>query len=456
MKIISSFFILFLFAVSYGISQPGMTKDKSLYYNLGHGFHIETYYLPDDSRDSVQVIVLYRISNNSLVFSKNSNAFEINKPFLSPIRINVEFKDSDGIIRERLSTLDTIYAAKFEDSRSREISNFGIFTTKLKNGSYQWYANLTDGNNKTISDVKPQKLADFSFYINETISKPIFLRRISENSDTYVAFYLDGNISFKSNNAFAIIPISTKDVNKKLEYEISYQGTDNENRPWGELLSRKGEVAFLADRMIEVNVPKDKETAEFRIIHSSNSNQELNAGLAVIDLQADNLIPGNYLLKITDTAINDTISFDFQVVWENIPLSLQNPEYALELMYYILTEEEYDKMNKGNLARRFKAILDYWSQRDPSPDTKYNEAMNEYFKRVDYAFFNFQTPTSPDGAKTEKGKVYILHGSPSKAEQSLDKGKAIEIWDYDNLKKQFIFQTQSNGEFKLTEIIDLQ
>ena len=38
-------------------------------------------------------------------------------------------------------------------------------------------------------------------------------------------------------------------------------------------------------------------------------------------------------------------------------------------------------------------------------NTPYNEEMAEYFSRVDYAFYNFQTINQKDGAKTDRGKI---------------------------------------------------
>jgi GWxTD domain-containing protein len=126
-------------------------------------------------------------------------------------------------------------------------------------------------------------------------------------------------------------------------------------------------------------------------------------------------------------------------------------------MYYILTDEEFSVMNKGNDRKVFRKLLDYWRAKDPTPFTVYNEAMVEYFRRVDYALFNFKTITEANGSKTERGKIYILNGKPTNIKRNMSKeSKIFEIWTYTNLKKEFTFETNSKGSFSLTKIIDLK
>lgn len=446
---------LFVIASIYSFAQPGATKDKSLYYDYGQGFFIEIHFFPDESPDSIQVYVFYRISNNHLIFAKNPDVFDIKKQFISAYRINVEFKDSEGIIQGRLSKTDTLNAANYEDSRSKLIFKYGSFSTRLKSGSYTLYVDLYDANNKRIADIKPLVTPKYDFYNKEMVSQPLFVAKEPGNDEKYIPFYLDGNISFKTENAFALLPVTFIEGKSQFSYEIIYQKVDKDNRPWGKFQKKTGTVSPLTGKTLTSQNFSLNNPAELVFTNETLNNNGRQAGFLIIDMEANNLIPGKYVLKIINRSSGDSSTFDFQVIWENMPLSLYNPEYALSIMYYILTDDEYDKLNKGNLSEMFINILNYWQKRDPTPFTTYNEEMNEYFTRVDYAFINFQTATSTDGAKTEMGKIYILHGKPSNTDRTLTEGKATEIWTYNNLKKQFVFVTQSSGEFKLTEIRDL-
>ncbi|MES2766695.1 MAG: GWxTD domain-containing protein, partial [Bacteroidota bacterium] len=102
-------------------------------------------------------------------------------------------------------------------------------------------------------------------------------------------------------------------------------------------------------------------------------------------------------------------------------------------------------------------IFSYWRTKDPSAQTSFNEALAEYFNRVDYAFFNFQTIEERDGARTERGKIYILHGKPTSINRTFDPGKPVtERWRYENkVKKEFVFEAITEGRFKLKEVVEI-
>jgi GWxTD domain-containing protein len=81
--------------------------------------------------------------------------------------------------------------------------------------------------------------------------------------------------------------------------------------------------------------------------------------------------------------------------------------------------------------------------------------MTEYFRRVDYAFFNYQTIIQREGSKTDRGKVYILNGKPDKIENDMNDKRSREIWTYVELEKRYIFDLISVGFYKLVKIEDI-
>jgi GWxTD domain-containing protein len=121
-------------------------------------------------------------------------------------------------------------------------------------------------------------------------------------------------------------------------------------------------------------------------------------------------------------------------------------------MYYVLTDDENSDLKKANLEDQSKIIHGYWAKNDPTPGTPFNEAMAEYFQRADYAYINLQTVVEKDGIKTDRGKVYILVGPPSKIERKLVEKSTIEIWRYIELRKVFTFEAVTTGVFKLIKV----
>ena len=70
-----------------------------------------------------------------------------------------------------------------------------------------------------------------------------------------------------------------------------------------------------------------------------------------------------------------------------MPFSLQNTEYAVKMMYYILPDDEYSALNSGNEEKMKQKLFKYWTAHDPTKNTPYNEAMAQFFNRVDHGLF---------------------------------------------------------------------
>jgi GWxTD domain-containing protein len=68
-------------------------------------------------------------------------------------------------------------------------------------------------------------------------------------------------------------------------------------------------------------------------------------------------------------------------------------------------------------------IASFWARRDPTPDTPVNEYKDEFERRVAYADANFHSPKIK-GSMTERGKIWILFGRPSRMSKSAGDGPA--------------------------------
>ena len=82
----------------------------------------------------------------------------------------------------------------------------------------------------------------------------------------------------------------------------------------------------------------------------------------------------------------------------------------------IMTNQEKDIFNYlPDQESREEFIEDFWSKRDPNPDTEENEFKEEFFRRIDYANRRFREGIP--GWKTDRGRIYIYLGPPDKIEQ---------------------------------------
>lgn len=77
----------------------------------------------------------------------------------------------------------------------------------------------------------------------------------------------------------------------------------------------------------------------------------------------------------------------------------------------IITEEELSAFNKlSNDTERDNFIEAFWRRRDPTPDTEENEFKEEHYRRRAYADEHFSA--GMPGSKTDRGRIYIIHGAP--------------------------------------------
>jgi GWxTD domain-containing protein len=179
----------------------------------------------------------------------------------------------------------------------------------------------------------------------------------------------------------------------------------------------------------------------------------------VIPLPLEKLEPGRFTLDVqyrSGSAKKQQVQ-QFDVVWPSRPLSLADPDLAVDALRHIAAEEQIDEMQSGSLEHRSEAFHRFWRSKAPDTLTAYNVAMAEYYYRVDEAMRKFSTARDNDGYKTDRGRIYILCGPPQKSERMLQPSSSpMEIWTYDRLQKRFIFiDTARNGNYILSQAENL-
>ncbi len=96
-------------------------------------------------------------------------------------------------------------------------------------------------------------------------------------------------------------------------------------------------------------------------------------------------------------------------------LSMAKADWARGPVQFFLTKEDlaqWNALKSDAEADQFIAL--FWARRDPTPGTPRNEFREEFEQRVQYADKNFGTGRQR-GSLTDRGKVLVLFGAPSKA-----------------------------------------
>ncbi len=126
---------------------------------------------------------------------------------------------------------------------------------------------------------------------------------------------------------------------------------------------------------------------------------------------------------------------------------------SLEVLRYIADDAEQQEMSRLTNEEERKAFWDaFWKKRDPTPDTPRNEAMEEFYKRVQYANQHFGT--GGPGWKSDMGRVYIKYGPPDEVERhpfNFDRPPE-EIWYYYRDRWTFVFVDRDGfGRYELVQ-----
>ena len=86
-----------------------------------------------------------------------------------------------------------------------------------------------------------------------------------------------------------------------------------------------------------------------------------------------------------------------------------------ETVVYIIAPEEKEVFEKLATPEEKDAFVEqFWHRRDPDPKTAANEFKEEHYRRIAYANDNFKSGLA--GWKSDRGRIYIIHGPPDQRE----------------------------------------
>jgi GWxTD domain-containing protein len=393
-------------------------------------FYTNIIAIPSYNQDSIDVLLYYTFFYSGLVFQKIND----NKYFAIP-ELEATFKDNEGIIRKRFISNDTIFVSTFEQTQEKSYySNFIQF--HLANNDYKIVCKL----NNLKQRPNPIEYAVFK-YSNKNKLKNMFI--LNFENPNYKPFYSNNCVPFDASSFSIFIPVVKSD-NKNYNYTIEKQESKNNELNWATFDKIQGKFELIKDAIFEMK------NNELQLVNTTDSENMSSFITANISMNQHNFTQGKYVLTITNSDIQQ--QFDFEIKWYNMPKSLLDYMYAVEQMYLILTDEEYKQIKNSDKNEIFSNIFKYWKRHDPTPTTEYNEAMAEFFNRVDYAEINFRTLTQKEGAKSDRGKIYILNGKPDEITTTIKDKKTNEVWSYKKLNKKYIFEIVSVGNYKLVKI----
>jgi len=128
----------------------------------------------------------------------------------------------------------------------------------------------------------------------------------------------------------------------------------------------------------------------------------------------------------------------------------------VSLLRYFERQDWVSKLRQATPEQRPAVWREFFKATDPVPITPENEALDEYFRRVQVANERFQEAGEP-GWLTDRGEVSISLGDPDEiydfsTDVARTGARAIR-WTYNTLRITLFFQDQAGfGRFRLTPL----
>ncbi len=416
---------------------------------FGKLFFYEVINLISEDTAKSRIDINFRVANALLSFIKNP----LSSPtYTASFTVSIEIFDKDGKSIARKIFRGFRGTDKYEETTSKDIYTQGNFRFDLSPGSYRLILIFEDEHSKQTFkrersiNLKPLKPNSFE------MSDLVIIQEREERLDTTVL--MPTNIGNRVNFGKGFTAyIQFSDKPSEVEYTLTYS-------------PEFGRKKVILNGTINAEGIKNDKQFIFRenpgdiiftylLVPSSPQNYYS----LLIPIKGDSLDLGEYELSLAikfkdslNNQISKTFTKKFTVEWIDMPFSLQNLDYAIEILEYIATPDEMAKLRFGTPQARLQKFKEFWTKKDPTPNTIYNELMAEYYRRVDYAYLNFTTTRDRDGVRTDRGRIYILYGEPTKIERKYTPGRPTEeIWYYDVIGRKFVF-TDQYGLFKLTSV----
>ena len=403
---------------------------------------------PDSSHSRLDVH--YRIDRSFFVAVKNRDASS-SWDFISRGEILIEVFDSMQVSRSRSIQRAEIGAERSEREPTEKSWYQGIASFELVPGLHKIVFEIDDleSERRYVDERTTVRLKRFGASSRET-STPLFVEWVDGKSTPHnmTPIGFGPHLLFGKKATLLIELPFDKAAAGNVEAIYSVSMTSNLGRSTTVVLAETlTNIVVFPKAKLEGTKENDKVAYT---ISTSDSSKALGV---LIPMTSEKLSLRRFDLDVTikvDNAAFKTTKA-FQMVWPDMPFSLRDIDNAISTLKYITTEDQRDSIRRGNLDERRDNLEAFWTRKDPTAETAYNEVMVEYYRRVDHATRTFGILRDPDGFKSDRGRIYILYGPPTSTGRTLSPTSGYqEEWTYANLGKRFIFADQSkNGNYVL-------
>ena len=425
---ILSFITLFIF-LNTAEAQQRTTYQSLLQRSDQPSSYIDQAVLPV-SDSTAAALVFFRLDYDFVPFLRTRGNME--KPFedadyFAPVRMGIEFfegnvsesgrpsRNSVSVYRDFWS--DTVWVSSFEQTKSRFDHVEGLLWTQLDNGRYHYELQLGRGDSNRDLPSRRRNL-NVPVQSESTKGSLILASETSNQSDHFTGTFLNyGNNILYGEDFDLLIHFPGTADSLASEYTLQVlkrlpgDSEETEETPVFESTVTGDEIFYA---VFDTTNYEGQNQINFALRKTAPDEGFAFATVGIPNSEFEN---AGYRIRVLESESEETIAQrDVLSRWINMPVSLYNLDVAIGQLSYIVDEERLRSINSGSRAERERKFREFWEQRDPTPETEFNELMTEYYRRIDYAFSNFSSIQTP-GYETDQGRAYILFGPPDNIER---------------------------------------
>ena len=407
--------------------------------------HLEPVNLASDDSTLSRVDIFYRIDAEFFVPVKNTDT-TVSWNFLRRGEIVVELFDSTGESKVRDMDRIEIGENSSEHPPDRITWHEGVVSFNVPPGTYTILVQADDLDSKRSFVERNSKVTAAPFSAGSLgLSTPLFVRDTAGSAlpSRIIPQNMGGDLLFGTSGGVFVelIPAMSSDAPVTVECSIMpAPSPKTEGTKPLPVLTGRSETRPV----VQLKARKDGVTPLYDVVQREGSR--LKAVLVPLELQT--LLLRSYVLAVTarQGSIEKVVTRPFQLVWPDMPRSLRDVDYALDALRYIISEQKLDSLKQGNWESRRDSLEAFWQARNLSPRSAYNDVMTQYYRRVDYAGKTFGTLRQADGFKTDRGRIFVIYGPPTKTERTLSPAEGFqEVWIYERLHKKFVFTDENKS-----------
>ena len=401
---------LFICILLVGLIFPQNRNQGNLNRNIDQ-FRMTSFTRPLES-GSVEIMSFVVIPNRSLQFIKEKNKF------IAEYDANIFVTTDDEDIQVATGSFsDKIISNRFSETTSKVKSTVLNTSFVVPLGDYNISINVKDLDTK-LSSKKNNNVELKQFSNDSQVYDPIFIKEAK------------GEWGFESNK----FPIDANQIVVK----------NNEIQFYQYAVINAGVYEMV------INILSGKEVQWSKTINSSSESRIVSQ---LITVPTKDINRKDLKVQVSVNQKNSTESRSLRFRFRNsfMPDSITNIDLALSQMNYILTSDERKELKKLKQSDKENFFKKAWARRDPKPDTKVNELMDEYYARVAFTEENFSRGTS-GGWRSDMGMIFILFGKPDDIQRhtSIQSNYSYETWYYFSIGQEFAFiDDYGFGDYRL-------